>query len=217
MEAADLLDVIYTAGVVFDGLSTSRPATDRYLRLGDTDGVRCRGDLALLQDLEAAARFIIDHAEHPFNAEYLCQINAQLTRSAALNPGALRRAEQGIGVRTALGRHERPALTMGELAVIVDKHWASPDALNAAATLFVEVARAQPFEDGNKRTAIFAANGLLLRRAPGVALAVPHDDDDPQLSVAFNDLLARAYILGEVAPAVRMLLDYGARPLGGER
>ena len=103
MHATDLLDVIYTAGVVFDGLSTSRPATDRYLRSGDTDGVRGRGDLALLQDLEAAAEFVIATAGEPITAAYLGRINAQLTRSAALNPGKLRRAEQGIGVHTAHG------------------------------------------------------------------------------------------------------------------
>ena len=46
MHATDLLDVIYTAGVVFDGLSTSRPATDRYLRSGDTGCLLYTSDAA---------------------------------------------------------------------------------------------------------------------------------------------------------------------------
>ena len=39
MKVSDLLDVIFTAGAVFDGLSTSRPATDAFLRSGDTSKV----------------------------------------------------------------------------------------------------------------------------------------------------------------------------------
>lgn len=206
MHAHDLLNVIYTAGVVFDGLSTSRFATDRFLRTGDTDGVRGRGDLALLQDLQAVAEFVIKTAGSHINADYLSRINDQLTRSAALNPGVLRRAEQGIGVNTAHGRHEPEALTAGEVDVIVAKQLAHTDPLEASAYLFVELARAQPFEDGNKRTAIFAANSYLLGQGTGALLAVPHDDDDPTVSATFSDLLARAYVFGEVEPVVEMLL-----------
>lgn len=211
MHATDLLDVIYTAGVVFDGLSTSRPATDRYLRSGDTDGVRGRGDLALLQDLEAAAEFVIATAGEPITAGYLGRINAQLTRSAALNPGKLRRAEQGIGVRTAHGPHEPAAVTAEELDALIQQQLMLDDALRSAALLFVEVARAQPFEDGNKRTAIFAANSYLIGQGTGVLMAVPHDDADPSVSREFHDLLARAYVFGETGPVVEALVRHNSR------
>lgn len=210
MHATDLLDVIYTAGVVFDGLSTSRPATDRYLRSGDTDGVRGRGDLALLQDLEAAAEFVIATAGEPITAGYLGRINAQLTRSAALNPGKLRRAEQGIGVRTAHGPHEPAAVTAEELDALIQQQLMLDDALRSAALLFVEVARAQPFEDGNKRTAIFAANSYLIGQGTGVLMAVPHDDADPSVSREFHDLLARAYVFGETGPVVEALVRHNS-------
>lgn len=206
MHATDLLDVIYTAGVVFDGLSTSRPATDRYLRSGDTDGVRGRGDLALLQDLEAAAEFVIVTAGEPVTADYLGRINAQLTRSAALNPGKLRRAEQGIGVHTTHGRHEPAAMTAEGLDALIQEQLLLDDALQSAAHLFVEVARAQPFEDGNKRTAIFAANSYLIGQGTGLLMAVPHDGADPMVSREFHDQLARAYAFGETGPVVEALV-----------
>ena len=38
MNVGQLLEVIFTAGVVFDNLSTSRPATGRFLETGDTTG-----------------------------------------------------------------------------------------------------------------------------------------------------------------------------------
>lgn len=208
MHATDLLDVIYTAGVVFDGLSTSRPATDRYLRSGDTDGVRGRGDLALLQDLEAAAEFVIVTAGEPVTADYLGRINAQLTRSAALNPGKLRRAEQGIGVHTTHGRHEPAAMTAEGLDALIQEQLLLDDALQSAAHLFVEVARAQPFEDGNKRTAIFAANSYLIGQGAGLLMAVPHDGADPTVSREFHDQLARAYAFGETGPVVEALVRH---------
>ncbi len=208
MHATDLLDVIYTAGVVFDGLSTSRPATDRYLRSGDTDGVRGRGDLALLQDLEAAAEFVIVTAGEPVTVDYLGRINAQLTRSAALNPGSLRRAEQGIGVHTTHGRHEPAAMTAEGLDALIQEQLLLDDALQSAAHLFVEVARAQPFEDGNKRTAIFAANSYLIGQGTGLLMAVPHDGADPTVSREFHDQLARAYAFGETGPVVEALVRH---------
>lgn len=210
MHATDLLDVIYTAGVVFDGLSTSRPATDRYLRSGDTDGVRGRGDLALLQDLEAAAEFVIVTAGEPVTADYLGRINAQLTRSAALNPGKLRRAEQGIGVHTTHGRHEPAAMTAEGLDALIQEQLLLDDALWSAAHLFVEVARAQPFEDGNKRTAIFAANSYLIGQGAGLLMAVPHDGADPTVSREFHDQLARAYAFGETGPVVEALVRHNS-------
>ena len=66
-----------------------------------------------------------------------------------------------------------------------------------ALDLFVNLAKAQPFEDGNKRTAVFVANSLLIGSGAGVLLTIPVDDNDPSLARTFNDLLARAYIYDE--------------------
>ena len=59
MNVGQLLEVIFTAGVVFDNLSASRSATGRFLETGNTTGVRGRGDLALLEDLKAAGESIL--------------------------------------------------------------------------------------------------------------------------------------------------------------
>ncbi|MCP1387449.1 Fic family protein [Corynebacterium sp. TA-R-1] len=209
MQVRELLDVIYTAGVVFDGLSTSKPATDRFLRSGDTHGVRGRGDLALLEDLRSAAQTVIDHGGAPVTGRLVTSINASLTRSAALNPGRLRTAEQGIGVRTVYGRHEPPAMTSDQLDELVEVALTHPDPRRGAIALFIDIARAQPFEDGNKRTAIFAANAHLIAEGAGCFLTVPQSDGDPSVAAAFNEALAKAYIYGEREPLERMLFDDG--------
>lgn len=209
MQPQELLDVIYSAGVVFDGLSTSKPATDRFLQSGDTHGVRGRSDLALLEDLRDAAQVVIDHAGAPVDTALVVRINAALVRSAALNPGRLRTDEQGIGVRTAYGRHEPPALVEEQLDELVQAAISEPDPRRAAIAMFIDIARAQPFEDGNKRTAIFTANAHLLSSGANVLLTIPQDDADPAVAAAFNDALARAYVHGERGPLEQMLADGG--------
>lgn len=89
----------------------------------------------------------------------------------------------------------------------------SRDPREAAARLFVELARAQPFEDGNKRTALFAANAHLISAGAGVLLAVPFEDDKPEISARFSDLLARAYVFGEDAPVLEMMHGRAFVPL----
>lgn len=196
-----LAPVIYSAGKVFDNLRTGRLATEEFLANGSTAGIASRADLQLLQDLQDAARIALraKHYRQPVTAELVCELNATMTRSAALHPGQLRREEQRIGVRTTYGDHMPPALTMEKLQALVEEDetgTSTPDPMLArAALLFVRLAKAQPFEDGNKRTAILAANALL---PEGTVLVVPHDAEaSGEIESTFHDLLARAYIHGD--------------------
>ena len=195
------VSVIYSAGKVFDNLRSGRLATEEFLANGSTAGIASRADLQLLQDLQDAARIALraKHDRQPVTAELVCAINAAMTRSAALHPGQLCRADQSIGVRTTYGDHMPPALTMEKLRALVGEDETEPfepdSMLAQAALLFVRLAKAQPFEDGNKRTAILAANALL---PEGTVLVVPHDAEaSDEIESAFHDLLARAYIYGD--------------------
>ena len=197
----DFASVIYSAGKVFDNLRTGRLATEKFLANGSTAGIASRADLQLLQDLQDAAKIAAraKHDRQPVTAELVCALNAAMTRSAALHPGQLRREEQRIGVRTAHGDHMPPALTMEKLRALVEEDETEPFApdsmLARAALLFVRLAKVQPFEDGNKRTAILAANALLPEDA---VLVVPHDAEaSGEIESEFHDLLGCAYIYGD--------------------
>lgn len=210
---ADLAKVVYTSGKVFDGLATGRLDTENFLRSGSLEGVTSRADLALLEDLRDAGQFIIDHSNALVDVEYVSAINSKISRSGALHPGQLRTDAQRIGVNTPLGRHEPPALTTADLAEIIQRANDESDPFLSAPQLFVDLARAQPFEDGNKRTAIFAANGLLLSREAGVLLSVPFDEADPTLSRRFTDLLARAYLFNEDTDVMALMREHGISPI----
>lgn len=209
----DLAGVVYSSGKVFDGLSTGRLDTENFLRSGSLDGVTSRSDLALLKDLRDVAQFVIDHVGDPIDGSYVCAVNATLTRSGALHPGDLRTADQAIGVNTRFGRHEPPALTDAGLQQLLDVSVQGRSPLEGALTLFVALAKAQPFEDGNKRTALFAANGLLLAANTGTLLSIPVDEHDPSVADRFNELLARAYIHGETSELKDMMRTQGVLQL----
>lgn len=214
LTVADLAAVVYSSGKVFDGLSTGRLDTENFLRSGSLTGVASRADLALLEDLRDAAQFVIDHAAHPIDVAFVRAVNATITRSGALHPGQLRTQAQGIGVATPYGRHTPDALTEAGLQAVVDRATGSSDVRENALDLFVELAKAQPFEDANKRTAVFVANGLLIGSGAGVLLTIPVDDDDPSMARTFNDLLAKAYIYGEHEGVKTLLRHRGLTELG---
>ncbi|MFT4165894.1 MAG: Fic family protein [Microlunatus sp.] len=206
---ADLAGVVYSSGKVFNGLSTGRLDTENFLRSGSLSGIASRSDLALLEDLRDVASLIIEHADRPVNAAFVRQINAQITRTGALHPGQFRTSEQQIGVNTRYGRHTPDAVTDDALQHLIEQATASPDREENALDLFIEIAKAQPFEDGNKRTALFAANCLLLGADTGTLLVVPVDEHDPTLSEQFNDLLARAYLEDDHAGVKALLRTRG--------
>lgn len=207
---ADLAGVVYSAGKVFDGLSISRLDTEIFLRAGRLDEVPPRADLALLEDLRDTAQLIIDHAGHTIDSTFVRTVNATITRSGALHPGRLRTQAQAIGVATPYGRHAPDALTEAGLQALLDAAARGQDDVREhALDLFVDLAKAQPFEDGNKRTAVFVANSLLIASGAGALLTIPADDNDPSLTAMFHDRLARAYVYGEGDGVKKLLRERG--------
>lgn len=209
INVADLAAVVYSSGKVFDGLATGRLDTEKFLRSGSLAGVTSRSDLALLEDLRDVAQFIIDHAQEPIDARFVRSVNAQITRSGALHPGQLRTPEQQIGVQTRYGRHTPEAMTEASLQLLLKAAVSGTDSREDALEIFVQLAKAQPFEDGNKRTALFVANSLLLNSGAERLLTIPVDEADPSVSDAFNDLLAKAYIHDDDAGVKNLLRTHG--------
>lgn len=218
IDVTTLAGVVYSSGKVFDGLVTGRLDTENFLRSGSLEGITSRSDLALLEDLRDVSQFIIDQSHQPqtpITVAFVCAVNAKITRSGALHPGQLRTADQQIGVHTRHGRHTPDAMTDTSLQCLLQESLATTDAREAALDLFVNLAKAQPFEDGNKRTALFVANSLLLTSGAGELLTIPVDEQDPSLADSFNDLLARAYVLNDHTGVKNLLREHGLTPLKG--
>lgn len=212
IHVADLTGVIYSSAKVFDGLRTGRLDTGEFLRSGSTRGLTSKHDLMLLEDLRDVAQFVIDHRGEPVDAAFARKINSTITRSGSLHPGKYRADKHDITVMTDYGVHAPKGVDEAGLQKIFDQHQGR-DIRDRAVHLFVDIAKAQPFWDGNKRTALFVANAELLNDPKNELMVVPFRENDPDVARRFNDLLARAYIYDEYDGVTQMLHEQGFQKL----
>lgn len=217
LTVADLSAVVYSAGRVFNDLSTSQLDTEKFLRAGSLEGITSQHDRALLEDLRDVSEFIIDRGVQRgrIDAAFVQGVSTRITRSGALRPGEFRTADQSIGVSTRYGGHMPPAMDERDLQRLIDGALEVESPQERALNLFVAIARAQPFEDGNKRTGIFVANALLVRDRTRDFLTVPMGEaGGTDREVVFSDLLARSYRFGEDEGVKIFLREHGflARP-----
>ena len=207
-----LAPVVYSAGTVFERLQVGREATRAFLCSGDLSSILSRADLALLEDLRDAAQYVLDHTDEPVGGRFAVGLNTVMTRSASTRPGELRRDDQEIGVATTYGLHTPPTIAAEELDALVASALSHDDPRDRALDLFVGIAKAQPFLDGNKRTALFVANAELIRSGDGRLLTIPVDETDPSVAAEFTDRLARAYVFDEDEELKSMLAEQGVIP-----
>ncbi|MFT8704584.1 Fic family protein [Bifidobacterium aquikefiricola] len=193
MTVHGLSKLLYEMGRTFDNLSSTRLATEEFLRTNNPKVLGSRNDLALLSDLKDAADYALKYAQRSIDFAYLCGINAQMTRTASIEPGKIRTASN-IVVHTALGDYVPPIPKESELSLTISHASVESDPLTAASTAFVTIARSQPFGDGNKRSALLLSNGLLLHRGYQGMLSVPVEDPDRR---EFNARLSAWYLQGD--------------------
>lgn len=95
-----LVDVIFTAGKVFENLRCDRQSTHAFITTGDLRGITSRADLELLSDLSDATEPLISfhNSGTPLTPEVIIAINKAMTRWGAIHPGQLRREHDIFGV-----------------------------------------------------------------------------------------------------------------------
>lgn len=140
-----------------------------------------------------------EYGVKPFDLSYVRGINACLKRTAAINPGMLRTSEN-VMVRCASGQMYTPSVP-DETALerCIRQACDSPGTLLDASGLFASLERFQPFGNGNKRTAVLAANGLIVRAGGVSPLEVPVESDETR---EFNELLSAWYVHDDPAVIV---------------
>lgn len=195
-------ELLWRMGRSFDGLSATFDQTKQFLTTDDPTVLSSRDDFALLSDLRDASLFVkrYDYAHDPFDLAYICSINHEMGRSAAIEPGILRTREN-IVVTLEDGSAYVPPVPKPEqlsrlLSGVSENGHRNGGGLGQASHLFAHLAKAQPFGDGNKRTALLAANGLLLKNHRTALLSVPVDTDGVR---TFNRLLSVWYQCGDPA------------------
>ena len=209
LSTKQLAGLLYSMGRTFDGLQSTFMATEEFLRTGNPQVVNSKADYNLLLDLRQAADYTLhyDYAREPIDLAYVKSINAQLTRTAAMEPGKLRDERTPVMVSTPLGRYEPPVPDSATIASLIKSTVGGAtgeDILEDAVRLFAGPAKMQPFGDGNKRTALLAGNGLLIAHGDRHPLTVPTSDKD---RTWFNRELA-AYYLNSDQTIIRHLAKW---------
>ena len=209
LSTKQLAGLLYSMGRTFDGLQSTFMATEEFLRTGNPQVVNSKADYNLLLDLRQAADYTLhyDYAREPIDLAYVKSINAQLTRTAAMEPGKLRDERTPVMVSTTLGRYEPPVPDSATIASLIKSTVGGAtgeDILEDAVRLFAGLAKMQPFGDGNKRTALLASNGLLIAHGDRHPLTVPISDKD---RTWFNRELA-AYYLNSDQTIIRHLAKW---------
>ena len=209
LSTKQLAGLLYSMGRTFDGLQSTFMATEEFLRTGNPQVVNSKADYNLLLDLRQAADYTLhyDYAREPIDLAYVKAINAQLTRTAAMEPGKLRDERTPVMVSTPLGRYEPPVPDSATIASLIKSTVGGAtgeDILEDAVRLFAGLAKMQPFGDGNKRTALLAGNGLLIAHGDRHPLTVPTSDKD---RTWFNRELA-AYYLNSDQTIIRHLAKW---------
>jgi Fic family protein len=167
MDVKKLAGLLYDMGTVFDDFKGTRMSTEEFLRTGNTDVLSTVQNRDLMLDLKECSRIALeyDYDHLPFDHTLLQAINSGITRTASLWPGKIRDNEN-IGVNTIYGEQYIPPIPDVDAVDNIMKECDSEanDNISMSASIcFAMLAKTQPFWNGNKRTALLAANGLLLK------------------------------------------------------
>ncbi len=191
-----LSELVYDSAYV-EGCNVTFTQTETILNGMKVSGVSV-SDIQTVINLRDAWRYVLNHLDdNIFTVSYLCAINNEISRNESLSWGELRTGNVGIS-----GTDFVPPLpSEEEMQKLLDRIRKTNDARERAATLFCRTIIAQPFWDGNKRTATLAANAALIQSGEGV-FGIHNDNADK-----FNQLLHDAYSTGDEEPLKAFFIE----------
>ena len=144
-------------------------------------------DIQAILNMRDAWQYVLAHIDDVLDISYLCKVQENVARREALAWGELRTGSIGISGVAYVPPVPEPKQAEKALRKVLS----SPSSITEAAlNVFAWVARSQLFWDGNKRTALLAANKVLIEGGAGILL-VP----EAHMTV-FSALLSSFYETG---------------------
>lgn len=144
-------------------------------------------DIMAIRNMRDAWKYLLNSVDDKLDLDYICRLNSFIARDEALEWGTLRTGSVGIsGTRYKPPVPDR-AKTETSIRDIVTSY---STATERALDLFCYITYNQLFWDGNKRTAMTAANKILVSTGKGI-LTIQDSDMEK-----FNTLLRKMYNTG---------------------
>jgi prophage maintenance system killer protein len=182
----NIVDYIYKSAQL-EGLGVTYPDTEAIFNGVSAPGVKVT-DIIAVNNLKHAWQFFLDTLEPPLDYAYLCKLN-QLVGGGNLiyNAGYIRTLPVSIG-----GTSWKPEIPVeDDIKNRLIKLHDIENATERAIDIMLYVMRGQFFLDGNKRTAMLAANKEMIANGQGI-ISIP-----VELISQFTPLLVQYYETGE--------------------
>lgn len=142
----------------------------------------------IINNLKHAWQFLFDNTQWPVDWAYLSEYNRLVGDGINPNPGMMRTSGVTIG-----GTDYIPEIPDRDLVrQNIQSDLSQNDPKERAMALFCDISRGQWFENGNKRTAVMAANQSLIHDGAGLFRLPPESMDD-----VFRGMLTDFYETGD--------------------
>ena len=164
----NIVDYIYKSAKL-EGLSVTYPDTDAIYRGITVQGLSV-SDVVAINNLKHAWRFLLDTLDVPMDYAYLCKLNQLVGGGLFYNPGYIRTLPVSIG-----GTKWKPDMPDEEdIKSNLTRVSNTKNPIERAIFTLLYCMRGQFFLDGNKRTAMLAANQIMVATGQGI-ISVPEE------------------------------------------
>lgn len=161
----NLTRLVYTTGK-FEGLSTTLAQTDAIIHRFEVRDVSPE-DRATVLNLKHGYQFLMDHQANDVTIADILKIN-QIVKGGQANSGKLRTVEVQVPLTNAIWVPPIPSeRTIQRVQKVLN---ADKSVIDRALELNLSLSRWQLFVDGNKRTALIAANLVLVQAEAGILM-----------------------------------------------
>lgn len=191
----NLVDYIWKSANM-ENIAITYPDTDAVYNGAKISGL-VLDEIVTINNLKHAWMFVLDALSYETDYPLICNINRTIGANLIYGSGSLRTVPVSVGGTDWIPDMPLESVIKEELEQLLGTAYATDKALSTALYLM----RKQMFTDGNKRTAILAANHILIRNGVGI-LSVPID-----LHSRFFGLLLDFYKSGDDGAVKSFLYD----------
>lgn len=192
----NIVDYIYKSARL-EGLGVTYPDTEAIFNGAAAPGVKV-SDIVAVNNLKHAWQFLLDTLDVPLDYAYLCKLNQFVGGDNLIyGAGYIRTLPVSIG-----GTNWKPEMPVEDdikLRFIEFQSMENPT--ERAIGVMLYCMRGQFYLDGNKRTAMLAANQIMIANGQGI-ISVPED-----LIRDFTQQLVNFYESGNMEPIAQFVYD----------
>lgn len=191
----NIVDYIWRSAKL-EGLGVTFPQTQVIYDGGIINGLS-RDDVVAVNNLKHAWQFVFDSLDYPLDLSYICHINQVVGSNLIYGAGYLRKIPVRMGGTSWAPEMSDKWKIQEEIRAVLKI--ASPT--ERAIELMLWAMRRQMFPDGNKRTAMLAANQIMLQNGCGI-LSVPLEEQDK-----FTEMLVKFYESSDMTALKQFVYD----------